>query len=483
MPRKKEIPKNPRYDLVAERAYRLLVEIGAEKLPISTYDIIEKYTNIQIEKYTELASKHVLADGLDFDKRNAIIDKMNEAEPDPYKWREHLEAIVVKLRGKHDYLIIFDDRVENKPRKRWSIGHELGHIFCGHLIDYELTSLFRSGLTPEEYRVLELEAHRFASELFGPTPVLLLLNTRFFNSKIELLCGLSDRAAKGKNRQLNKANVSDFNNYQLLFNFNEFIFSKGYLQSLYTTFQAGLRDNPRLYWDKYDVCRVCPSCYTFIDECGYRYCHICGEFIGMPRMNGRLFLRFEELSFLEGKIYPAFEESKSWRALFCPICKNDSLKGECCSNCNTPLYNRCLHEGKKLSLKYRRCPSCGKKTTYSNIYDTIKDVRIPPLSRFKGYDSYEWWGFVRYMIKIKEGLDLYSLLIDSVVYTDDDYYVLVFAGDEKYRLKLLNNLPVVTKYLETYGLASVVDICLYHYERDLHQIFWIAPSGKKAPFS
>ena len=482
MPRKTEIPKKPRFNLAAEHAYKLLVEIGAEKLPISTYDITNIYPNIHVEKYTEHIAKYGVTDDLDFDKRNAIIDKMNEAEPDQSKWREHLEAMVFNVRGETEYLIVFDDRVENKLRRRWSVGHEMGHIFCGHLIEFELTSMFRSGLTPEEYGVLEIEAHFFASELFGPTPVLLLLNTRFYTAKISVLCGISFDAAIRKVERLNTAYISsDFDNYQLLFNFNQFIFSKGYLQSMYMALQAQLRDNIRVFWDIYDVCRVCPSCGVYRDKPEYIRCHICGAFLETPHSNGRRFPRFEDLSFLDGKIYPAFEEDKNQRALLCPVCKNSYLKGEHCNICNTPLYNRCLHEGKKLPLECRKCPSCGGATVYGEIYDAIGDIKIPRPSRFKGYDRYEWWGFVQYMLKTKAGMGLE--LSNSAVYTDDDYFVLVTAGDKRHRQKLLDNLPVVAEYLGTYGLMSVQGICLYHYDRESNQIFWITASDEEAPFS
>ena len=182
--RKKEIPQKPRFEFAIERAYQVLVDICADKLPISIEIIEKRFLNLEIHAYTKYKEQFVIPAQLDFDKRNAIIDKENEAEPDPSKWRDHLEALVLRVRGEKEYLIIYDDRVRNEQRKRWSIGHELGHVFCGHLEEFELTCLLRSGLSKEEYGVLETEAHWFVSELLAPSPVLLLLNTRFDSLKL-----------------------------------------------------------------------------------------------------------------------------------------------------------------------------------------------------------------------------------------------------------------------------------------------------------
>jgi len=390
------------------------------------------------------------------------------------------------MRGEFEYLIIYDDRVPDEARNRWSIGHELGHAFCGHLIEFELTSMFRSGLSAAEYGVLEVEAHFFASELFAPTPVLRLLNTFLYTEKICVLCDISVKAARRKaNRLKDRSHDSEFTNYQLLFNFCGFIFSKNYLRSIYKTMLRQLEAAPWLFWDKYEVCRVCPTCGAFIDGSGYPRCHICGTLMETPRCNGRRYPSIEDISFPDGKLYQAFEEDNNLRALFCPVCNNSNInrKDEYCHVCNTPLYNRCLEEGTIVSLKCRRCPWCGGQTVYSEIYDAVGDIRIPRPSRFKDYDMYAWWGFVRYMFRISGEMELYAILADSVVYTDDDHFVLVFAGDKRYRQKLLSSLRLIAEYLGTYGLARVEGIRLYHFDRVSKQIYWITAKDEEKPFT
>ena len=254
MQRKTEIPKKPRFRLTIEKAYEVLVDIGADKLPVSIEAIEQRYPNIEIHPYTKHKAQFGIPNELDFDKRNALIDKLNET--DPSIWREHLEALVIRARGEKECLIIFDDRVTNRQRRRWSIGHELAHVFCGHLWEFELTSLLRSGLSEDEYGVLETEAHWFVSELFAPSPVLLLLKTRLDSRKINVLCDMSPEASTKKMENI--YNCRDFSNHELIGNFSQYIFSRGYLESLYMNTRKRIK--PVNFVELYDVCRACSIC-------------------------------------------------------------------------------------------------------------------------------------------------------------------------------------------------------------------------------
>ena len=135
MPKKKEIPKSPRFDLISELAYKMLVRIGADKLPIDLNDIFKMYPKVIPVPFTEFKKHHdVIPDSLNFDIINARIDKENEAEPYPEKWKDHIEAITIPCEATNEYFIYYDDRTRNEPRIRWSLAHELGHIFVKHFV-------------------------------------------------------------------------------------------------------------------------------------------------------------------------------------------------------------------------------------------------------------------------------------------------------------------------------------------------------------
>lgn len=153
MPKRNEIPDQPRYGYAAETAYRLLLDMGFDSFPILPSDIIDRYPDRIIV--------------LPWSKARDILESV-----DPYHLHQlNAEARTMHVRGSQLYTIIYDDvRITNPDRIRWTIMHELGHICLKHLVHFENTGLNRGGLTKREYGVLEQEAHRFAAEVFMRAP-------------------------------------------------------------------------------------------------------------------------------------------------------------------------------------------------------------------------------------------------------------------------------------------------------------------------
>ena len=486
MQRKKEIPKSPRNSLISKLAYEMLVRIGAEKLPINLDDILNLYPKIILVPYTEFKKdKEFIPDRYNFDLINARIDKQNAAEPNPAKWKEHLEAFTIPIEDK--YFIYYDDRVRNEGRIRWSICHELGHIFIEHFTDFDLRTSNFVNITDKQYGVLELEAHWYASEVLAPGPVMFFLRKKLTSEHISLLCDISSEAAWRKKCYIELKKYEGFiENRPMMLNFSHFIFDTGYWDSVYRVLRERLELHPRLIREKYDECRVCKSCYAFVHNSWYSHCQYCGEELekqhqfSMNRMHGI------EQPVLDGKVYPSFEESRGWRALFCPRCKNHefSKNDEFCPACHTPLYNRCLEHkahNNKLSLECRRCPGCGGLTTYSELYDELKEYRIPPPSRYKSYHRFEEWGYIRFSIlnklKNSKGMRIYAILSDSAVYTDYDNFVLIITGEIKHAQELLNNMRIVEKSIEVY-FTRVRELHLFYYDKIKHEIYNIVSSKK-----
>ncbi|WP_242847233.1 ImmA/IrrE family metallo-endopeptidase [Desulfosporosinus acididurans] len=98
--------------------------------------------------------------------------------------------------------MVYDDRIGNERRIRWTIAHELGHIFLGHFVEFTLTSFLRGaggeervGLTDEEYGVLEVEAHFFASAFLSPSTVIRKIDACESAFGIMEICNISEDAA------------------------------------------------------------------------------------------------------------------------------------------------------------------------------------------------------------------------------------------------------------------------------------------------
>ena len=248
---------------------------------------------------------------------------------------------------------------------------------------------------------------------------------------------------------------------------------------------------PQTFIEIYKICRVCPICGAIIENSRYIRCHCCGTDLEMPRWCGSIYyVGFSNIfpngekrnAYPDGRAYQSFEEDRNQKALFCPKCKNHIInwKDKFCSICHTPLYNHCLNEGIKLSLECRRCPKCGGLTTYSEIYNGMDNgVIIPRPSRCKLFDKFEYWEYIRYLLRKKEkmGKFLYAVLSESAVYSDMNLFILVFAGDKRHRQNVLSSLPVIASYMETYAFADVQEILLCHYDKTEGKIYWIAPNN------
>ena len=200
MSRKRTIPSKPRFAFAVRRAYEVLADIGATTLPIDPFRISEHYPEIHIVSYSELKENTGCADPFDFDRRNAqnaflaTLVRRNSSD--------RIDGETHKYRGDKEYLVVYDDRIGSERRIRWTIAHELGHIFLGHFVEFTLTSFLRGangevrlGLTDEDYGVLEVEAHFFASAFLSPAAVIRKIDSCESTFGIMDMCGISEDAA------------------------------------------------------------------------------------------------------------------------------------------------------------------------------------------------------------------------------------------------------------------------------------------------
>lgn len=105
-------------------------------------------------------------------------------------WLLPNESGVSIIRGNQWY-IVYNDRC-SRQRCRFTIAHELGHIFLGHELKKRghLTQTFK---TAKSYA--EQEANIFASRLLAPACVIWALNIRT-PAQIATICDISHTAAK-----------------------------------------------------------------------------------------------------------------------------------------------------------------------------------------------------------------------------------------------------------------------------------------------
>lgn len=426
MPKRKEIPDQPRYGYAAETAYRLLLDMDFDSFPILPSDIIDRYPDRIIV--------------LPWSKARDILESV-----DPYHLHQlNAEARTMHVRGSHLYTIIYDDvRITNPDRIRWTIMHELGHICLKHLVHFENTGLNRGGLTKREYGVLEQEAHRFAAEVFMPSAF--FRGMRIDRFALRLVCGVSQEAA---DRQYNK--LQDMKYYGSG-KYDDALY-RAFCSFFYRNYSEMLYNGIRRIWGqsgyrKYvPYSRKCPTCHAYNSLQDAHCCIYCGSLLepdasgvySMARKKSE-----ENLATVPGKSIFHFlsverkhpnGKGPSYH-VYCPVCLNHAITAdsEFCRICGQPLQNRCLEEHKIVPLGARLCPDCGRPTSYLRAYQTAEQ-RFSRLDEYANralenadWIEYPYWDYIRFSALRQGNYDLTSALYYSKAYEDDNGNLRVFV--------------------------------------------------------
>jgi Zn-dependent peptidase ImmA (M78 family) len=137
-----------------------------------------------------------------FKECGLLLYNCQEAEkvygrPDPFGVRkEGVDAKTYRSRDEGIYITVFDESMLPE-RIRWTLVHELAHIVLGHLTDFEITLLTRSGLCSKQYEVLEREADTFAAEVLAPMAIIKEMGNLEYDDIIQI-CHISKEAAQNR---------------------------------------------------------------------------------------------------------------------------------------------------------------------------------------------------------------------------------------------------------------------------------------------
>lgn len=323
----------PNYSKAENAAHQLLLINNVDKLPVKVKKLSKRFSNLRIKSYSWFANKTgmTIEDVCDFANSN--------------------EGCCYFKKSSNEYLILYNDTVENKGRIRWTIAHELGHFMLKHNETSNRTTLGRSTLSESEYEVFEKEANCFARELLAPPTVIIKLGkVSIFD--IQNLCDMSIEAAKNV--------ISFLNTGQEMgrgFRYNS------NLAKMFSKFIYNITNN---YY-----CRKCRC--RFVHE-SPSYCPNCGT----DRISKSKILYISGGNDMK---YDGYELDKMGRALICPTCDNENLfyDGEYCNVCGTYLINKCADTDRidstnweytqpscntTLSGNSRFCIKCGNESTF-----------------------------------------------------------------------------------------------------------------------
>ena len=143
---------NIRYNIAQNKAYEVLLKYSDGELPINPFKIVNKIKNLKLMTFTEFATE--------------LQKKQKDLSLEEIKCQFESERGFLKKKGKKRYILVYNE-YDPDYIVRWTLFHELGHYFLGHLEEDENQKyLFCNG---EQYKeVQEKEANCFARHCSSP---------------------------------------------------------------------------------------------------------------------------------------------------------------------------------------------------------------------------------------------------------------------------------------------------------------------------
>ena len=144
----------PDYKISLEKSYELLEDAEISEIPIDLNKIIDCFSNeISVKTYSEYMN----------DANCSLQDVIDFFDSD-------LGACSYRP-DTNKYIIYYNDVDKSDNWIRFTIAHELGHIFIGHHQMHGVDVLSRKGVGKHKYEELEKEANNFARNLLSPAPL------------------------------------------------------------------------------------------------------------------------------------------------------------------------------------------------------------------------------------------------------------------------------------------------------------------------
>lgn len=325
----KMIITNPNFKRAENAAYELLKRSNTQTLPTQVKMLAKMFPNLRIKSYSWFGDKY----GMTLEEICVFANS--------------LEGCCYYKKSAQRYIILYNDKVDNYGRIRWTIAHELGHFILKHNELSARTIVARNSLSDEEYEIFEKEANCFARTLLAPPGVITSLGIED-PTMLSELCGISFEAA---------SNIASFLSKGLNMGVN---YTKGKIMTLFKEF---ILDH-RLV-----TCTTCTNKFMLKSS---TYCRICG---GSKFSNKRGGFNM---------IYNVIALDDEHRAEVCPVCSNELTLGDYCHICGIYLINRCSNFdpsslkypfigkwhlqntdcGELLSGDARFCTKCGSTSTY-----------------------------------------------------------------------------------------------------------------------
>lgn len=327
---------SPNYSKPIQESITVLKDAGITQFPVDLAQIQHAYSNL-----------FVIRSYLSFMKNTGLSREECEA-----LLQSEDGATVIDSFGR--YIIYFNDK-NSRLRNRFTLAHEMGHIFLDHHFEYGTPVLDGGELDGSLYKRLENEANCFARNLLCP---LVSVNDLFSKHDIKINCWYDDEAEEYK-WDFTSKNQPDIYPVDLIEAC--FAVSEEAANSRISFIQADemksrnykylFREIKNIEHQVKWVCRYCRSELL----AGSSYCSTCGA------RNIPLF------DFCEGKRYHRGIKIKNNKYEICPVCGEiGTRKGsEYCTICGSPLMNVCCSDASHINHPEANfCALCGNETIF-----------------------------------------------------------------------------------------------------------------------
>lgn len=392
----------PDYGLALKKSIELIEDVKISSVPIFMQAIVREYSrSIHLTSYEEFSKET----GMTIEN---IINAFKSED-----------GACIYERETERYIIFYN---EEKPieRLRFTVAHELGHIFLEHHIIAGNDILSRSYLTNKEYELFEKEANCFARNLLAPAPLSKIIKdadesglyvTDHFQEEFNIGIQASKFRLGFLQWDLNKT-TEEINNFIKetfpeykkccrscrieLTNECLYCINCGTRQPVNnTSFQYKSIAKDSTHCNKCghttphtgaNFCIICGNCFSNFctnTDCGVKnlstasYCNKCGSKTNLYELNKNLQYDGvnQKMEYNDGVEF----DKETCRVLKCPKCENEEFSdaADFCRICGTNLYNLCLGDAQenqwgdqyrenqhKNPSNARYCETCGKETIY-----------------------------------------------------------------------------------------------------------------------
>lgn len=330
----------PDYQQPIIEALIVLEDSGIDRFPVSLHAIQHQFRNLfQIQSY------------------GSLMEQSGISREDCFNYLGSEDGAVVSVGGNGRYIIYYNEKM-SKRRTRFTIAHEMGHIFLAHHDEYQKSILARGGVGELLYNRLENEASCFARNLLCPA---------YHVEKLLESHGIS-KASRKKDGWVRTKWTQITENLEVIFHAEDLV------ESAFDVSAAAAE--ARITFLRTDLKKCSDYSINFkptehIKHTAAWHCSYCG-WVRLPGASRCFECGREHFSFkvnASGFGYRDLGVNAQTQFSPCPVCGNEIFSEDAgfCRVCGTPLTNPCTHDPTHLNHpEAKHCYVCGKPTAFKD---------------------------------------------------------------------------------------------------------------------